>query len=88
MYLLLFAAPDDFLELSGTLELTSTATRRCISIHIVDDSVKEADQECFTVSLSKSSGNANFTLSPAVTTACINDMDGELINISILCTHL
>ena len=71
-------APDDYLEQSGYVELTSTATKQCISIPIIDDSIDESDQECFTVSLS--SDSADLTLSPAVATLCINDNDGELDN--------
>lgn len=80
MYQVLFlrlAAPDDFLEQSGTLTLTPTATRQCISIPITDDSVNEADQECFTVSFTESSSSVDPNLSPAVATVCISDTDGE-----------
>ena len=73
-----YVAPDDFLEQSGTVELMSTSTKQCISIPIVDDSVNEADQECFTVSLSESSGTVDLTLSPAIATVCINDTDGKI----------
>ena len=54
------------------------ATEQCISIPIIDDSIDESEQECFTLSFSKSSDSANITVSPAVITICINDTDGEL----------
>ena len=54
----------------------SASTKQCISIPIIDDSVGEVDQECFTISLSESSGTADLTLSPAIATVCINDTDG------------
>ena len=55
----------------------SASTKQCISIPIIDDSISEADQECFTISLSESSGTADLILSPAVATVCINDTDGK-----------
>ena len=76
MFPFLHAAPGDFLGQSGTVELRSTSTKQCISIPIIDDSISEADEECFTISLSESSGTADLILSPAVATVCINDTDG------------
>ena len=71
-----FTAPEDYLGQSGTVELSSASTKQCISIPIIDDSVSEADQECFTISLSESSGTGDLTLNPAVATVCIDDTDG------------
>lgn len=72
-----YTAPDDFLEQTGSLDLTSDASKQCISIPIIDDSVNEADQECFTFDLSESSGSEDLTLSPSTATICINDTDGK-----------
>ena len=57
--------------------LTPASTKQCTSIPIINDNVSEADQECFAISLSQSSGTADLTLSPAVATVCINDTDGK-----------
>ena len=84
MFFVLHTAPEDFLEQSGTVELMSASTKQCISIPIIDDSVGEADQECFTISLSESSGTADLTLSPAVATVCINDTDGTFREVHML----
>ena len=43
--------------------------------------IDESDQECFVLSLSESSGNANVTVSPATATVCINDTDGEIYTV-------
>ena len=81
--LVLHTAPTDFLEQSGTVELIPGSTKQCISIPIIDDSVSEADQECFTFGLSESSDTADLTLSPVVATVCINDTDGRFRKVHI-----
>ena len=81
-----FAAPADFFDQSGTVELTPASTKQCISIPIIDDSVSEVDQECFTISLSESSGTADLTLSPAIATVCIIDTDGKFRGIHVQVT--
>ena len=73
----LHIAPEDFLGQSGTVVLMSTSTMQCLSIPIIDDSIDEADQECFTISLSEISGKTDFTLTPAVATVCIHDTGGR-----------
>ena len=60
------------------MDLTSSATKQCISIPIEDDAIDESVQECFVLSVSESSGNANVTVSPPTVTVCINDTDGEI----------
>ena len=74
------SAPDDYLEQSGTVDLTSSSTKQCISIPIEDDSIDESDQECFVLSLS--SDSTDVTVSPATATICIEDNDGKLFHIS------
>ena len=68
------SAPDDYLEQSGSVELTSSSSKQCLSLPIVDDSIDESEQECFVLSLTESTGSV--TLSPSVATICINDTDG------------
>ena len=68
-------APDDYLEQSGSVDLTSSATKQCMSIPIEDDSIDELDQECFVLSLS--SDSSDITVSPSTPTICINDTDGK-----------
>ncbi|CAI8052154.1 Sodium/calcium exchanger 2 [Geodia barretti] len=76
-------APDDYLEQSGSVDLTSSATKQCISIPIEDDAIDESDQECFVLSMSESSGNANVTVSPPTVTVCINDTDESALVVGL-----
>ena len=68
--------------------MTSTATKQCISIPIIDDSIDESEQECFIVSFSESSGTSDITVNPVVVTLCINDTDGEFVNPIYACGNV
>ena len=67
-------ASDDFQSASGTLTFSSDLTESCFDVMIVDDDIREAVPECFTVSILSSTGDIG---SPSVATVCINDNDGN-----------
>ena len=64
---------DDFQSASGTLTLSSDTSESCFDVMIVDDDIREAVPECFTVSILSSTGDIG---SPSVATVCISDNDG------------
>ena len=64
---------DDFQSASGTLTLSSDTSESCFDDMIVDDDIREAVPECFTVSILSSTGDIG---SPSVATVCISDNDG------------
>ena len=66
-------ADDDFTTKSGTFTFSNTDMTQCTSISIVDDSVSESSDECFTVELSDGTETID---NPRVTTVCITDDDG------------
>ena len=67
--------PDDFDGVSGTFSFTSGTTESCVTISVVDDSVRESVPECFTVILGDVTG-ADLE-DPSVATVCIEDNDGK-----------
>ena len=77
--LLLSLAPDDFTEKSGIFTFTNSASTQCTSIVIVDDTVSESSNECFTVELSDATETLDI---PSVATVCIADDDGQLLLIN------
>ena len=70
-----FSDPDDFHGVVGTLSFTRNVTESCVTISVVDDSVRESVPECFTVSLVNVTG-ADLE-DPSITTVCIEDNDGN-----------
>ena len=72
--MLLFAAPGDYTDTSGTLTFTEDGSVECVSITIVNDIEDEANMECFTFSISTTDGVA---LEVTQATICINDNDGS-----------
>ena len=67
--------PDDFHGVVGTLSFTRNTTESCVTISVVDDSVRESVPECFTVSLVNVTG-ADID-GPSIATVCIDDNDGN-----------
>jgi hypothetical protein len=73
-------ASEDFRHQSGILTFSSNVTTSCVSIQIVNDSVRESVPECFTVSIVSATGDTD---SPSVTTVCINDDDALPVTIGM-----
>lgn len=67
-------ASEDFTEKTGTFTFTNTALTQCTSIVIVDDSVSESSDECFTLELSDATETID---NPKIATVCITDDDGK-----------
>jgi hypothetical protein len=62
--------PEDFIDKNGTFTFTNATSTQCTSIVIVNDTVSESHNECFTVELS----NATETIdNPNVATVCITE---------------
>lgn len=68
-----FIALEDFQSQNGILTFSSDVTESCVSIVIVNDSVRESVPECFTVGIVNATGDID---SPSVATVCISDNDG------------
>ena len=57
--------------------MTDSNTVQCIPITIITDSTTETSDECFTYTISASSGVAGLALTPTTATICISDEEEE-----------
>ena len=72
----LFTAPGDFTDASGTLTITEDDSEQCVTITIIDDMEDEDDRECFALAISTSTTDS-ISLDTTQATICINDNDGK-----------
>lgn len=81
---MLYAAPGDYTDHSGSFNITDSASVQCIPITIVSDGINEPDQDCFTYSITSVSSISGLTLSPHMATVCISDGESEILSI-VMC---
>ena len=70
-------APEDYIALNGTVQLSGDALFQCIPIIITSDNVDEPEEECFTYSIASPSKVPGLTLFPNETMICIRDYEGK-----------
>ena len=71
---LIFSAPGDYTDASGTLIITEDETVQCVSVSITSDSADEQDRECFAFAIS--TAMEQISVETVQATICINDDDG------------
>ena len=64
------------MALNNSFHIKANTPLQCVPISITSDSVDEADQECFTFSITTSTNVAGLTLSPFESNICISDAEG------------
>jgi len=69
------AADDDFEDTIGVVEFLDTETSKTISIPLTNDTIYEATDETFTVTLSAPTGGAMLGVTPTTTVTILDDGD-------------
>ena len=73
---ILSLAPDDYMNVMGTLLVTGNDREQCVNISVINDGEDEQDRECFAFVISTSDVEG-ISLGTTQATVCIIDDDGK-----------